>query len=84
MSAPDKRTQWDEDLTQFRKEHGLSKKVLLNCCLVRRIFSWASPNKKAQETAGPFIVSGAAVSVQPQMDKLNGFIWLLQHWLVSE
>ncbi|CAM4530569.1 unnamed protein product [Leuciscus chuanchicus] len=56
MSTPVKRTQWDEDLSQFHKDHGLSKKVLLNCCLFRRIISWASPNKK--------------VSVQCEMMKL--------------
>ncbi|XDV17559.1 hypothetical protein PO909_023399 [Leuciscus waleckii] len=48
MSTPVKRTQWDEDLSQFHKDHGLSKKVLLNCCLFRRIISWASPNKKGK------------------------------------
>lgn len=48
MCTPPKRTQWREDLQHFRKEHGFSKKVLLNCCLVRRIISWASPNTKGR------------------------------------
>ncbi|XP_051284771.1 Kv channel-interacting protein 4 isoform X1 [Dicentrarchus labrax] len=46
MCTPTKRTQWREDLQHFRKDHGFSKKVLLNCCLVRRIITWASPNPK--------------------------------------
>ncbi|XP_069561250.1 Kv channel-interacting protein 4 isoform X1 [Brachyistius frenatus] len=46
MCSPTKRTQWREELQHFRKDHGFSKKVLLNCCLVRRIVTWASPNPK--------------------------------------
>ncbi|KAG1952531.1 hypothetical protein F2P79_010394 [Pimephales promelas] len=46
MSTPVKRTPWNKDLSQFRKDHGLSKKVLLNCCLFRWIISWASPIQK--------------------------------------
>ncbi|KAG8006210.1 hypothetical protein GBF38_005414, partial [Nibea albiflora] len=50
MCSPTKRTQWREDLQHFRKDHGFSKKVLLNCCLVRRIITWASPNPKGTKT----------------------------------
>ncbi|XP_044039554.1 Kv channel-interacting protein 4 isoform X2 [Siniperca chuatsi] len=46
MCTPTKRTQWREDLQHIRKDHGFSKKVLLNCCLVRRIITWASPKPK--------------------------------------
>lgn len=42
MCSPNKR----EDLQHFHKDHGFSKKVLLNCCLVRRVLTWASPNSK--------------------------------------
>ncbi len=71
MSAPVKRTQWDEeDLTQFREDHGLSKKVLLNCCLIRRIISWASPNKK-----GKFLFEISSIAVVPP----NMWMWILVH-----
>ncbi|CAL8376475.1 unnamed protein product [Gadus morhua 'NCC'] len=30
----------------FPKEHGFSKKLLINCCLVRRIIMWATPAPK--------------------------------------
>ncbi|KAF0029389.1 hypothetical protein F2P81_018494 [Scophthalmus maximus] len=42
MCSPTKRTQWRQDL----QHHGFSKKLLLNCCLVRRIITWASPIAK--------------------------------------
>ncbi|CAL8241857.1 unnamed protein product [Merluccius merluccius] len=38
-----------EDL---RQEHGFSKKVLINCCLVRRIVTWATPAPKGFELPG--------------------------------
>ncbi|XP_047671500.1 Kv channel-interacting protein 4 isoform X1 [Tachysurus fulvidraco] len=44
MSTPAKRSQWKEEL--FPRNHRLPKKVLLNCCLVRRIISWVQPVKK--------------------------------------
>lgn len=48
MSDPPKRTQWREDLQNFRRDHGFSRKVLLNCCLVRRVIAWATPNAKGR------------------------------------
>ncbi|KAF5907016.1 Kv channel-interacting protein 4 isoform X1 [Clarias magur] len=33
MSTPGKRSQWREELWQFSRNHRLSRKVLLNCCL---------------------------------------------------
>lgn len=50
MCTPPEKTQCREDLEHFRKDHGFSKKFLLNCCLVRRIISWASPDPKGTET----------------------------------
>ncbi|KAJ8416415.1 hypothetical protein AAFF_G00357030 [Aldrovandia affinis] len=48
LSTPVKRTRkWREDLRWFRRSHGISKKALLDCCLIRRIIAWASPNAKA-------------------------------------
>uniref|UniRef100_A0A3Q2WDX9 Kv channel-interacting protein 4 n=1 Tax=Haplochromis burtoni TaxID=8153 RepID=A0A3Q2WDX9_HAPBU len=44
MFTPSKTNQMRGDLQHFRKDYGFSRKVLLNCCLVRRIISWASPN----------------------------------------
>ncbi|XP_046707384.1 Kv channel-interacting protein 4 isoform X2 [Silurus meridionalis] len=46
MSTPAKRSQWRKELWQFPRNHRLSKKVLMNCCLVKRIISWAQPVKK--------------------------------------
>ncbi|XP_014863788.1 PREDICTED: Kv channel-interacting protein 4 isoform X2 [Poecilia mexicana] len=46
MCSPTKGTQWMEDQLHLRKNHGFSKKVLLNCWLVRRIVTWASPHPK--------------------------------------
>lgn len=53
MCTPPKRTQWREDLQHLRRDYGFSKKVLLNCCLVRRIISWASPNTKGRTHPPP-------------------------------
>ncbi|XP_035282357.1 Kv channel-interacting protein 4-like isoform X1 [Anguilla anguilla] len=51
LSTPVKRTRkWREDLQQFRRSHGLSKKALLSCCLVNRIVAWASPSTKVGGT----------------------------------
>lgn len=55
MCSPPKRTQWREGLQHFRKDHGFSKKVLLNCCLVRRIVTWASPNAKGRRTTASWL-----------------------------
>ncbi|XP_078256791.1 Kv channel-interacting protein 4 isoform X1 [Rhinoraja longicauda] len=48
MTKPsEKRTKkWREDIYEFRKKHGLSKRVLLNCCLVKRLIAWATPALK--------------------------------------
>lgn len=48
MTKPsEKRTnKWREDIYEFRKKHGLSKRVLLNCCLVKRLLAWATPPMK--------------------------------------
>lgn len=48
MSTPPKRSQWREELQNLRRDHGFSKKVLLNCCLVRRAIAWAAPNTKGR------------------------------------
>ncbi|CAL8327414.1 unnamed protein product [Lota lota] len=48
----------------FRKEHGFSKKLLINCCLVRRIITWATPTPKGK-TGG---AGGAACRWQPPAD----------------
>uniref|UniRef100_A0AAV2KMK9 Uncharacterized protein n=1 Tax=Knipowitschia caucasica TaxID=637954 RepID=A0AAV2KMK9_KNICA len=50
MCSPDKGSQWREELQHFRKDHRFSKKVLLNCCLVRRIIAWATPKAKGTMT----------------------------------
>lgn len=52
MSAPPKRTPWREDLQHFRRDHGFSKKVLLDCCLVRRVIAWAAPSTKGRSVGG--------------------------------
>ncbi|MGH0149744.1 UNVERIFIED_CONTAM: hypothetical protein FKN15_016192 [Acipenser sinensis] len=45
LSTPVKSThKWREDLQQFRRNHAISKKVLLNCCLIKRIIAWANPS----------------------------------------
>lgn len=48
MSTPPKRTRWREDLQNFRRDHGFSKKVLLDCCLVRRLVAWAASDAKGR------------------------------------
>lgn len=52
MSSPPKRTQWREDLQNFSRDHGFSKKVLLDCCLVRRVLAWAAPSTKGRHRRG--------------------------------
>lgn len=52
MSPPPKRTQWREGLRNFRRDHGFSKKVLLDCCLVRRVIAWAAPTTKGRHATG--------------------------------
>lgn len=52
MSPPAKRTQWRENLQNFRRDHGFSKKVLLDCCLVRRVIAWAAPTAKGRNATG--------------------------------
>lgn len=52
MSTPPKRTQWREELQNFRRDHGFSKKVLLDCCLVRRVIAWAAPATKGRNAGG--------------------------------
>lgn len=52
MSPPPKRTQWRENLQNFRRDHGFSTKVLLNCCLVRRVIAWAAPTTKGRNATG--------------------------------
>ncbi|CAB1449506.1 unnamed protein product [Pleuronectes platessa] len=49
MCSPSKRSQWREELRHFRKDPRFSRKVLLNCCLVRRLIAWASPDVKGTE-----------------------------------
>ncbi|XP_037531897.1 Kv channel-interacting protein 4 [Nematolebias whitei] len=46
MCTPSERVQGRQDLPSIRKSHGFSKKFFLNCWLVRRIITWASPNPK--------------------------------------
>ncbi|TNN71415.1 hypothetical protein EYF80_018364 [Liparis tanakae] len=46
MCTPNKRSQWMENIRRFRKEHVFSKRFLYNCCLVRRIITWAAPVPK--------------------------------------
>ncbi|KAL4640310.1 Kv channel-interacting protein 4 [Arapaima gigas] len=47
VSTPVKRShKWRQDLQQFRQNHGISKKVLRSCCLVRHIKAWVSPHPK--------------------------------------
>lgn len=46
MSA--KRSQWREGLQNLSRGHGFSTKVLLDCCLVRRLVAWATPNAKGR------------------------------------
>lgn len=69
MSAPPKRTQWREDLQNFRRDHGLSKKVLLDCCLVRRVIAWAAPSTK-----------GRSVCRVPSQAELLPLLGLLLLW----
>ncbi|XP_033869114.2 Kv channel-interacting protein 4 isoform X1 [Acipenser ruthenus] len=45
LSTPVKSThKWREDLQQFRRNHAISKRILLNCCLIKRIIAWANPS----------------------------------------
>ncbi|KAK9524684.1 hypothetical protein VZT92_017055 [Zoarces viviparus] len=62
MCTPNKRTQWREDLQHIRKDHGFSKKVLFNCCLVRRIITWASPNPKGTKTTDVWLQMAAVMN----------------------
>lgn len=48
MSTPPKRAQRREELQDLRRERAFSKKVLLNCCLVRRVIAWAAPKAKGR------------------------------------
>lgn len=64
MSPPPKRTQWRENLQNFRRDHMFSTKVLLNCCLVRRVIAWAAPTTKGRNATGsPLRDAGACDGV---------------------
>ena len=47
----------------FPKEHGFSKKLLINCCLVRRIIMWATPAPKG--TPDPHLLVKEALTSAP-------------------
>lgn len=47
MLAPEKKTHEEkEDLQQYHQKTGNCKKLLRNCCLVKRFFAWKSLNSK--------------------------------------
>lgn len=47
MLAPEKKTHEEkEDLQQYHQKTGNCKKLLRNCCLVKRFFAWKSLSSK--------------------------------------